>query len=291
LVTKSKLIKIIERNAMRQSTRPSSVSVALNQFNSQLSKKDEVLDNKSLDFTVKLATTLEEREEVFSLAYQIYLEKGYITENGEKWLTSKYDAHSDSAILIVQDRNKKIVGSVTLIFDSPESLPAATIFSQELNMLRSNNEKIVEISRLVIDPSYRNAKEILILLFNYLYIYSYYVKNYTCLAIEVNPRHKDYYRSLLLFEVIGNEKPCPMVQNAPAVLLHLPLHIGESEIQKYISNPNKTKTRSLYPFFFKPEYENLVISYLKNQLKPITKEEKSYFGLNDKLLKEDIVLV
>jgi len=276
---------------MRQSTRPSSVSVALNQFNSQLSKKDEVLDNKSLDFTVKLATTLEEREEVFSLAYQIYLEKGYITENGEKWLTSKYDAHSDSAILIVQDRNKKIVGSVTLIFDSPESLPAATIFSQELNMLRSNNEKIVEISRLVIDPSYRNAKEILILLFNYLYIYSYYVKNYTCLAIEVNPRHKDYYRSLLLFEVIGNEKPCPMVQNAPAVLLHLPLHIGESEIQKYISNPNKTKTRSLYPFFFKPEYENLVISYLKNQLKPITKEEKSYFGLNDKLLKEDIVLV
>jgi len=276
---------------MRQSTRPSSVSVALNQFNSQLSKKDEVLENKSLDFTVKLATTLEEREEVFSLAYQIYLEKGYITENGEKWLTSKYDARSDSAILIVQDRNKKIVGSVTLIFDSSESLPAATIFSEELNMLRSNNEKIVEISRLVIDPSYRNAKEILILLFNYLYIYSYYVKNYTCLAIEVNPRHKDYYRSLLLFEVIGNEKPCPMVQNAPAVLLHLPLHIGESEIQKYLSNPNKTKTRSLYPFFFKPEYENLVISYLKNQLKPITKEEKKYFGLNDKLLKEDIVLV
>lgn len=275
---------------MRQSTRPSGVSVALNQFKARAAKSEEMLESKSLEFTVKLASTLEEREEVYRLAYQVYLDKGYINENDEKWLVSKYDADPETAILIVQDKDKKIVGSVTLVFDGKKPLPAATIFSDEINLLRSKNEKIVEISRLVIDSNYRNAKEILILLFNYLYIYSYYVKNYSCLAIEVNPRHKDYYRSLLLFDVIGNEKPCPMVQNAPAVLMYVPLVVGKAEIQRYLSEVSESKTRSLYPYFFKPEYESLVISYLKKQFKPISKEEKSYFGFVDSIV-EEVVLV
>lgn len=260
---------------MRKSARPSGVSVALNQLKTQENQKDK----KDLEYTVKLANTLEERDATFRLAYSVYLDKGYINQNEENWLVSQYDANAETAILIVQDKNKKIIGSVTLVFDGADSLPAATIFTDELNDLRSKNEKIVEISRLVIDPSYRNAKEILILLFNYLYIYSYYVKNYTCLAIEVNPRHKDYYRSLLNFDVIGIEKPCPMVQNAPAVLLYLPLAHGKSEIQKYLGNTTESKNRSLYPYFFKPEYENLIVSYLRKQFNPISKEEKIHFGL------------
>ena len=81
----------------------------------------------------------------------------------------------------------------------------------------------MEISRLVINPEYRNAKEILQLLINNLAIYAHHVKGYSSLVKQVNPRHIAYYKTLLKFEEMGAEKPCRSMQNAPAVLLQLHL--------------------------------------------------------------------
>ena len=234
------------------------------------------------EYTVKIANCLEEKEAVFRMAYQVYLEKGYIKENPNQWLVQSYDFEEDTIILIVQDKEKNIVGTVTLVFDGKSKLPAQKIYSEEIRFLKASKEKVVEISRLVIKPVFRNSKEILVLLFNYLAIYSSLVKEYTCLAIEVNPRHKNYYKELLGFEEIGGEKPCPSVQNAPAILLYLPLqkyHLEVDRCQKG-SESNK-KDRTLYPYFIKPEQENLVAHYLKNQTRPMRAEEKSYFGFTE----------
>ena len=188
----------------------------------------------------------------------------------------------ETVILIVQDKQKNTVGTVTLVFDGSSRLPAEKIYGNELKILRNQNEKVVEISRLVIDPDYRNSKEILILLFNYLYIYSYFVKNYSCLAIEVNPRHTAYYQALLHFRAIGEEKPCPTVQSAPAILMFLPLIHAQQEVKRIAQFKQIEKSyRSLYHYFLKPEQQNLVAHYLKNQVKAITAEERQYFGFSE----------
>ena len=117
---------------------------------------------------------------------------------------------------------------------------------------------------------------------NYLAIYSYHVKKYSSLIIQVNPRHKNYYKSLLNFDEIGAEKSCPIVQNAPAVLLHLPLSRYQSEVIRYSKNfEHHKRERSLYPHFLKPEQEKLVAHYLQKQFKPISSEEKMYFGFSE----------
>lgn len=234
------------------------------------------------EFIIKVANTLEEREAVFNLGYKIYLEKGFIRPNPQEWLVQNYDASNETLILIVMDQYKKIAGSVTLVFDGSTRLPADKIYGEELRALRAAGNKMVELSRLVISPEYRNSKEILVLLFNYLAIYSYHVKNYSHLVVEVNPRHKNYYQMLLCFEELGGEKPCPSVQNAPANLLYLPLRKYRSEVIRccQISDANK-KERSLYPYFIKPEQEDLVAHYLRNQAKPISAEEKLYFGFSE----------
>jgi hypothetical protein len=262
---------------MKRTSRPSSVSLALKQTTSSL-QIDEAIKGKSPSgYTVKLANTLEERIAAYALAYRVYLDKGYVKENANEWLVKKYDANADTATLIVKDSNKKVIASVTMIFDGPNSIPAASLYRNEIKTLRSYQEKIVEISRLVIDPDHRNAKEILAILFNYVYIFSYVVKKYSCLIIEVNPRHKEFYRSILRFDEIGAEKPCPLVQDAPAVLLYGPLKRGEEEVIKNI----KKKSLSLFPYFLKPAQESLVADYLKNQYKPMTEEEKIYFGFTE----------
>ena len=169
-----------------------------------------------------------------------------------------------------------------MVFDSSKRIPAEKIYSEELKKLRKQNEKIAEISRLVIAPQYRNAKKILVLLFNYLYIYAYFVKKYTCLAIEVNPRHTAYYEALLQFKPIGDEKPCPNVQSAPAILMYLPLIHGKNEVQRIAKLTDSEKnTRSLYNYFLNPEQQSLVVYFLEKQATPISMEEKLYFGFSD----------
>jgi hypothetical protein len=260
----------------------SAVSSVIRHTMSSLENGAPILKNDKNDFTIKVANTLEEREAVFQLGYQVYLDKGYIKENASERLIQNYDIDPTTMILIVKNQENKIVGSVTLVFDSDSILPAEKIYSNELNILRHKKEKIVEISRLVIDQQYRNSKEILVLLFNYLYIYAYFVKKYTCLAIEVNPRHTAYYEALLHFKPIGDEKPCPNVQSAPAILMYVPLIHGQHEVQRITSLTEAQKnTRSLYNYFLKPEQQSLVAYFLEKQATPISMEEKLYFGFSD----------
>lgn len=266
---------------MKRIYRPSSVSVALKQTISTLQIDETIKEKSPSGYTVKLANTPEEREAAYSLAYRVYLDKGYVKENPRQWLVKKYDANSDTATLIVKDNAKKVIASVTMIFDGAHSIPAASLYRNEIKTLRSYQEKIVEISRLVIDPEHRNAKELLVILFNYVYIYSYIVKKYSCLIIEVNPRHKEFYRSILRFDEIGAEKPCPLVQDAPAVLLYGPLKRGEDEVLKNSTQNMEKKSLSLFPHFLKPAQEGLVAAYLEKQYKPMTEEEKIYFGFTE----------
>ena len=265
---------------MKSNKTTSGVSIAINSTLLASQNGNTLFEKKQpSDFTIKVANTLEEREAVFRLAYQVYLDKGFIRKNVNEWLVHNYDANSETMILIVKDLNKKIVASVTLVFGGKSRLPAQKIYSEEIAQLIAANEKIVEISRLVISPDFRNSKDILVLLFNYLCIYSYHVKKYSCLAIEVNPRHKNYYKSLLSFKEIGGEKPCPIVENAPAVLLHLSLKEYQSEVYRCAASINDNKKeRSLYAYFIKPEQEKLVAHYLQNQFRPMRAEEKLYFG-------------
>jgi hypothetical protein len=163
-------------------------------------------------------------------------------------------------------------------------LPAEKIYGTEINELALSGKKVLEICRNVISPENRNSKEILVLMFNYLCIYSYHVKNYDCIAIEVNPRHKGYFEKLLKFKEIGGEKLCPSVQNAPATLLVMNLKDDYyADVLRFsVADPGDKKERSLYSYFLKANQENLVAHYLEKQASPMTESEIVYFGLSKK---------
>lgn len=258
----------------------SGLSLAISKtMKSYLNQEPLLEKQKQSDFTIKIANTLEEREAVYQLGYQVYLDKGYIKENANEWLVQNYDFDAETVILIVQDQNKKIAGSVTIVFDRYSKLPAESIYAEELKSLRSSGNKMAELSRLVISPDFRNSKEILVLLFNYLGILIHHVKRYNSFVVQVNPRHVNYYKALLKFEEIGLEKPCPHVQSAPAVLLYLATQTYQAEIIRCMYHKDhNTKDRTLYPHFLNLEQEKLVAYYLEKQIKPMNLDEKIYFG-------------
>jgi len=235
---------------------------------------------KPQEFFIKIANTLEERRSVFQLGYDVYLQKGFIKKNANEWLIRNYDFQGDTVILMVQDRNKNIAGSATLVFDGNLQLPAEKNYKKELMNMRQLGFRTTEFSRLVINPDFRNSKEILVMLFNYAAIYIHQVKRYNGLAIQVNPRHKNFYKALLEFQEIGGEQSCPQVQNAPSVLLYL-------TEEKYREACNKREAqgasdrRSLYSYFLDSDKESLVAHYLAKQAKPMSEEEKMYFKCSD----------
>lgn len=269
---------------MNNQKRASGVSVALNNTFKNIQNNKPILDESAKrNYTIKIANTLDEREAVFRLGYKTYLEKGYIKENDSKKLICDYDFNEETIILIVQDKEKNIVGSATLVFDDAFVLPASKVYQQELNSIKMVSKKNTEICRFVINSNCRYSKEILVLLFNYAAIYIHKVKNYDGLVIEVTPRHKNYYKELMCFEEFGGEKQCPQVQNTVGVLLYLSTQSYRNTIIELRSKSNhQKKDRSLFPYFLKLEQENLVANYLTNQATPMNEIEKQYFGYSEK---------
>lgn len=261
----------------------SGVSLALNKSVQSSKNGESIIDQSAkLEFNIKIANTLEERDAVFRLGYKTYLAKGYIKKNAEERLICDYDFNHETVILIVQDKKKNIAGSVTLVFDGTIDLPAKKVYSHELKEIKKLGNKTAEFCRFVINPDFRHSKEILILLFNYAAIFINSVKKYDGLAIEVTPRHTNYYQSLLHFDKVGSEKCCPQVQNTVGVLLYL----SASRYQAFIKGKvdlqkTEKKDRSLYPYFLSSEQEKLVAYYLQRQVKPMTEEEKMYFGFSE----------
>ena len=234
------------------------------------------------EFSIKIANSLEERKETFHLAYQVYLGKEYVKLNPDEWLVNEYDQNESTTIFIVKDKSGKIIATATLVFSDDSILPAEHIYKNEIQEIKKSGSNIVEVSRLVIDQDYRNSKEILVLLFNYMFIYGYHVKRFDSTIIQVNPRHKDFYKKLLNFREVGEKKSCPIVQNAPAILLFLPLSFYYSEVMHQSSTLQESKKdRSLYPHFINTSQESLVIHYLRKMAKPISIEEKTYFGFSE----------
>jgi hypothetical protein len=72
----------------------------------------------------------------------------------------------------------------------------------------------------------------------------------TDLFIEVHPRHAGFYRRMLGYRVVGEERVCPRV-GAPAVLMHM----SQQEVDELIAQhagKETSSTRSLYRLFAPP---------------------------------------
>ena len=233
-------------------------------------------------YRIRVASERMLRRRAYALAHRVYSGRGYVCdENG--LVVSPFDAHAETLTLLVQDEKGCDAATISLVFDSPAGLPCDAIYGQELQSLRAQGRRLVEVTRLAIDPVHQHSKALLVCLFNFIYIHARRVKGCDDFVIEVNPRHECYYRRLLNFELAGSERACPRVQGAPAVLLRQDLWAGEREIQRVGGLGDTAGERTLYPHFYAPAEEGVVAKFLARGHKTMTPEDARYFGLETRL--------
>ena len=160
-------------------------------------------------------------KEALSLVEKEYIKQGYLNPKNSN---CKIAVLPGSATFIAKI-NDKIVGTVSVIFDSPSGLPMDEIYKKEVDKLRLKNKKIVEVGRLAVAREFLSKKSgfsekynnlsLVSSLFKLVFHYCIY-KNIDNICISINPKHNLFYKSIC-FEDIGGLKFYPSVNNAPAL--------------------------------------------------------------------------
>lgn len=206
-------------------------------------------------FKIRLAHDTERTREAHFLVEKRYRDMGYQvpSANGLEACPER--------ITLATYREEQVVGTLTIGFDTGAGLLADTLYKAEIDTLRRQGRKVCEFTQLAID-SKKTSKRLLAGLFHIAYIYVGRIWGYTDIVIEVNPAHVSFYRRMLNFEILGDEKMCARV-HAPAVLLRAEISMGQRMIEAVGGRPELAREeRSLYPYFLGPEEEQNIIQRL-----------------------------
>ena len=95
-----------------------------------------------------------------------------------------------------------MVGTLSLVVDGPQGVPADDMFKDTLDELRASGARLCELTRFVLETQSPSAK-LLHDLFHALHRHG--VANYDCtdLIIQADPRHCFFYRRRLGFKPLG----------------------------------------------------------------------------------------
>ena len=184
-------------------------------------------------------------KQAFSLAYKEYCRAGYVKKaNPSKMLINIYSLLPKTIVWVVKF-NYTIVSTLTQVFDSSLGLPLDDVYKKELDELRSEGRRMVEISSLAISREYRWQNAYMPLFRNVLqHVLSCEA---TDLCIAINPKHRTFYKNILLFEDIGKKKYYPKV-NAPSVALRLDLTAAEKRFERVYGQMKPES--NLHHYFF-----------------------------------------
>lgn len=195
-------------------------------------------------FKIRFASNNERRKSATLLVEKLYGSRGYKASDG----AATQEEKPDRITLLVNNKENRPVGTITLGPDGPMGLMADELYKEELDAMRAKpGIRLLELTKFAMDRHSGNVKEVLAHLMNIAYIYTKLVEC-NWMVIEVNPRHVAFYESTLGFMVMGEERTCPRV-NAPAVLLGLDLKYMAEQIRKFGGGRNDEESgRSLYRY-------------------------------------------
>jgi hypothetical protein len=198
--------------------------------------------------------------------HEIYKSKGYVNSGSDNIRLSIYDALPDTTTLVAEDKNGKIAGALTVVFDSPIGLPADDIYKAEIDKIRLSGNKVSELISLGIDEYSKDSLKILASLFYCAYLFARNIIKSTDFIINVTPKHAEFYCKKIVFRKIGSEKKCPRVNGTTGVLLNLPLFLPARLKEKKRIFP-------LYIFNHSDQQEMEIAKKLESMILPMSDEE------------------
>ncbi|WP_051822534.1 N-acyl amino acid synthase FeeM domain-containing protein [Desulfonatronum thiodismutans] len=182
-----------------------------------------------VDYVFKLADDPDELCQAYHLLYREYLNVGYIQESPGKLLFTPHHLLPTTTVFLAKSQ-EAVLSTATLVHDSkPSGLPMDALFHAELDTLRAQNRRILEVCSLASDRcafSRRGIQNFTKLIF----LYCVFL-DIDDVCIMVNPRHVHLYKNRCEFEIFAEEKYYPKV-NAMAVALRANVHKAREKLDR-----------------------------------------------------------
>lgn len=192
------------------------------------------------NFKIRLAHSDERVNHASLLVKRMYSQIGYDVPGMQKL---------PDRITLMASQDDVVVGTLTLGIDAGRGLFADENYKAEVDKLRAENRKICEMTKFAVDQT-RGSKRVLAALFHIAYIYARVLNNRTDVVIEVTPKHAPFYKRMLGFEQLGEERLNTRVHTM-GVLLWMEIAHMDREIERWGGMGEKAVgERSLYPYFF-----------------------------------------
>jgi len=165
-----------------------------------------------------VAETLEDVTDAWHLLYHVYRRVNYIPENPYELHTTPH-AIGEHNLVVTAKIQGLTVGTISAIGDGDLGLPLDAVYHKELETLRSQGRRMLEIGlfadrRQDIDRSFITILELM----RYAFYFGYHQGTTDCIC-GIPPRRAKLYAKAFGFEIIGEPTSYASVQDNPVVLL------------------------------------------------------------------------
>jgi hypothetical protein len=180
------------------------------------------------EIAIKVASTREERQAAFRLAYNSYVRAGLCNECREGLRITPYQLLSTTDIIVAELRGE-VISTLSLVRDGELGLPLEAVYPGEVQQRRAAGLRLAEVSCLAdrrrdivrFFPLFCELARLTIQMCEH--------EGIDQLLVAVHPRHARMYRRAMGFKQVGDDRDYPAVNGNPAVMLSLDLAAAKAE--------------------------------------------------------------
>lgn len=235
--------------------------------------------------TYKIAHETAELESAFELVWDSYVKVGLQVDDGLNIRVTKYHLLPTTKVLVaiyhpeldkedpVYEKLKEpgvVVGTLTLVLDSPLGLPNEEICGNELAELQRSGRLVAEVIALSVNPDFRKDN-VMMYLYKLMFQYARF-KGVTDLTCSVTKKHIRFYQRMLLFKPLGEIKKYSAA-NQLETQCHL-LDLQRAEHEAKTTYHSQHFDADLYTFFFT---DNKKTGRPLGEGAPLSREQLNYF--------------
>lgn len=179
-----------------------------------------------------LAQTKEDIEAALRLLHDSYVAQGFIQPQTSGMRVILQHALPTTSLLIAKKKDK-VVGTISIMRDSPLGLPMEKAF--DLKLLKTHGRRIAELSSLAIHPDYRRQQggDIFFPLTIFAALYAQRSFGVDYLVWNLYPHHADFYNAIFGSTFLKGTSNTPQdYMGAPATAIQLDLRATYDFVKK-----------------------------------------------------------
>lgn len=217
---------------------------------------------------IRIAQTKDEIQRANQLIAETYIREGFWQEGENHVTTDRWlNTPNRIAILVIDKENRnEIIGTVSIIKDSKDGLPADTFRPETMNEFRADGETLAQVTSLAFKKGQSQQQKLVLFLFKYALQFVLYYTRIERLISLCNPKHARFYSMALGFRMLGEAVYYPY---AKAVGQLSTLHLVNAH-REFISSyqSDSSNTNNFYHFLLVSEERELEFPDKSLMLRP-----------------------